>query len=159
MESISSCCPSEDLAVIVMILVMISIVFLLSVIPTIFYLITLQRALGRCQVQNQKMQPGLVWLMLIPFFNLVWHFIIVNHIADSLEREFASRNIISEPSPGKSVGLAMCILSVCGIIPYVGMLAGIGQLVCWIIYWVKIAGFSSKLDCADLLPLEEAPPV
>lgn len=39
----------------------------------------------------------------------------------------------------------MCILVICGMIPLVNFLAGPAALVCWIVYWVKIAGFSAKL--------------
>jgi len=34
----------------------------------------------------------------------------------------------------------------CGIIPFLGVLCSLGALVCWIMYWLKIAGFSKKLD-------------
>ena len=154
MDYSSTSCPTDDITAIILVLVVFGVVILLSLIPTIFYLVSLQKALGRCQLPNRSMQPGMVWLLLIPFFSLIWHFIVVNNIAESLDREFASRNMVSEPMPGKSVGLAMCILSVCGLIPYVGMLAGIGQLVCWIIYWVKISGCSTRLAGADFQRLE-----
>jgi hypothetical protein len=111
----------------------------------IFYLLTLMRALERCSPESRAMQPGMVWLNLIPCFNLVWQFFTVINVAKSLDAEFKKRNIAVEPMPGKSLGLAMCILNCCSIIPYLGCLAGIGGLVCFIIYWVKIAGFSKQL--------------
>jgi hypothetical protein len=33
----------------------------------------------------------------------------------------------------------------CGIIPLLGVLAGIGNLVIWIIFWVKMAEFKNML--------------
>lgn len=114
-------------------------------IPGIFYLLTLQKALNRCSPENRAMNPGMVWLMFIPLFNIVWHFIIVLNMAKSLGAEFGKRGIAEEPEPGKKLGLAMCILACCGIIPIVGILASLGGLVCWIMYWVKIAGYSNKL--------------
>lgn len=116
-----------------------------SCIPVIFYLITLQKALSRCSLQNRTLSSGLVWLQLIPVFNLVWHFVLVINIAKSLHAELKMRNILEEPNPGQGVGLAMCILSVISIIPYLGILTGIAAFICWIIYWVKIAEISSKI--------------
>ena len=114
-------------------------------IPAIFYLLTLQKALNRCSPESRAMQPGMVWLMFIPLFNLVWHFFVVLNIAKSLDVEFRKRNIAVESDPGKTIGLAMCILACCGVIPLIGILFSLGCLVCWIIYWIKIAGFSGRI--------------
>jgi hypothetical protein len=119
--------------------------FAIILIPGIFYCLTLQKALNRVSPENRAMGPGMVWLLFIPLFNIVWHFLVVLNMAKSLAAEFKKRNITTDAEPGKGVGLAMCILSCCGIIPVVGWFTGIATLVCWIIYWVKIAGFSNKL--------------
>ncbi|HVP14945.1 MAG TPA: hypothetical protein VMS88_05340, partial [Terriglobales bacterium] len=94
-----------------------SIAWLVLLLPLILYLLTLQRALVACAVENRRMQPGLVWLQVIPIFGLVWQFFVVSAISGSLGAEFKKRGIVEEPEPGKSLGLAMCILSLCGIIP------------------------------------------
>ena len=114
-------------------------------IPFIFYLLTLQKALNRCSPENRAMNPGMVWLTLIPLFGLVWQFFVVINVAKSLGAEFQKRGMAEEPQPGKTLGLVTCILSCCGIIPFLGILCSLGALVCWIIYWVKIAGYSAKL--------------
>ena len=115
------------------------------ILPIIFFLLTLQKALGRCAPQNRTMGPGEVWLLLIPLFNLVWQFIVVSRVAVSLGNEFRMRGIPQEPEPGKTIGLAYCVLAVCSIIPILGLLISIAALVCWIIYWIKISEFSSQL--------------
>lgn len=128
-------------------LLIILVVGLLCLAPTIFYLLSLQRVLERCSPALRTMSPGKVWLLLIPVFNLVWNFIIVIHISDSVAREFASRHTDgSEAAPGKSVGLAMCILSVASIIPIVGVLTGVAGFVCWIVYWVKVSDMNRRLE-------------
>ena len=121
------------------------IIFAIFLIPAIFFILTLQKALNRCAPENRAMQPGMTWLLLIPLFNLVWQFIVVINMAKSLGAEFQKRGMAEEPEPGKALGLVMCILVCCGIIPYLGVLCDIGALICWIIYWVKIAGYSNKL--------------
>jgi hypothetical protein len=122
--------------------------FAIVLLPTIFFLITLQRALTKCSPANRTMTPGLVWLQIIPFFGLIWQFFVVIAIANSLQNEFAARRIPAESKPGQGLGLAMCITRVCTVIPFVGIFAGIASIVLWIVYWVKIAEFSRKLDHA-----------
>ena len=121
-------------------------VLLLAVLPMVFFLLLIQNTLKDISMENRKMEPGMVWLLFIPFFGLVWQFIIVNRLADSLHDEFIKKNIkVDEARPGFAIGLAFCILGCCGIIPYLGVLTSIGALVCWIIYWVKINGYKEKL--------------
>ena len=40
----------------------------------------------------------------------------------------------------------MCILAATGLIPLIGILTGLAGLVCWIVYWVKISGYSRLLE-------------
>jgi hypothetical protein len=89
----------------------------------------------------------MVWLMLIPFFGLIWNFFIVLALANSLGREFPARGVTHfDPEPGKSRGLAMCVCMACGIIPVLGIVASLVSLVLWVVYWIKIAEFSRLLD-------------
>ncbi len=121
------------------------IAFAIFLIPLIFYILTLQKALNKCSPQNQAMQPGLVWLLVIPCFSIIWHFFVVINMAKSLSAEFQARGIQEEPEPGQVFGLVMCGLACASVVPLLGSFFGLGYLVCWIIYWVKIAGFSRKL--------------
>jgi len=119
---------------------------LLFLLPAIFYLLSLQKALERCSPASRTMQPGMVWLLLVPLFNMIWNFFVVLALAKSLANEFARRGIPSpEAEPGQSIGLAMCICTCCGIIPVLGLLASLASMVLWIMYWVKIAGYSQAL--------------
>ena len=116
-------------------------------IPAIFYILTLSKALNKCSPATRTMQPGSLWLLLIPIFNLIWHFLVVSAMAQSLGNEFRARGVMNaEPEPGKSPGMAMCICGACGLIPILGILASLASLVLWIMYWVKIAEFSRQLD-------------
>lgn len=119
-------------------------------IPRIFYLVTLQNTIKKVSVENQRIKPNQVWLALIPLFGIVWEFIIVSNVALSLKAEFNKRNInIVEEKPGYSVGLVYCILFCCSIIPVLGVFAGIGGFVCWIIYWVKINNYKTVLETTE----------
>lgn len=114
--------------------------------PFIFYLISMQKALSRVAPDRRTMTPGLVWLMLIPLFGLVWQFFVVVNVCKSLKKEFEARGIAaSGDSYGWPIGLTMCILFCCGIIPFLGILASLAGLVLWIIWWVKVAGYSGRI--------------
>ncbi len=127
-------------------------------IPAIFYLLTLQRALAKCSPASRTMEPGIVWLCLIPFFNLIWNFFVVMALGNSLRTEYARRGIpIPEPLPGQPIGLAMSICLCCGIIPVLGLLASLAAMVLWIIYWIKISNYSAVLDYSQ--PAMMAPPM
>lgn len=119
------------------------IVFLVVV---ILFLMTLSKALNRCHPDTRTMEPGAVWLNLIPCFNIVWQFITVIRVAESLDREFYERRLDRRGDDyGKTVGLASCILRLLGGIPYIGALFGLAGFVCLIVYWVKVAGYSREL--------------
>lgn len=123
-----------------------------SILPMIFYLLTLQNTLNEVKHENRKMQPKQVWLTLIPLFGIVWHFIVVNNIADSLKKEFQQQNInVEEERPGIGVGLAFCTLACCSIIPFLGFLTSVAALICWIIYWVKISNYKAELQHSKTL--------
>ncbi len=140
---------------------------IIVLLPTIFYLITLQKTLKEVSEENRKLPAGQVWLILIPLFGLIWQYIVVNRIANSLKAEFAKRNItIEQNKPGIGVGLAYCSLHcfrliivlffaamviskqnniAAQFIPLVGLIVSTAAFIFWIIYWVKIADYKSRL--------------
>ncbi len=121
------------------------IAFAIFLIPTIFFLLTLQKALARVAPERRTMNPPMVWLGLIPLFSAIWNFFMVIALAKSLGAELSARNIPHEDEPGKVIGLVWSGLSAACLIPGLGFLLGIPVLIMWIIYWVKVAGFSAKI--------------
>lgn len=113
-----------------------------ALIAVIFYLLTLQKCLNRIAPANRAMQPPMVWLNLIPLFGVIWNFVTVLKVSESVVKEGQTRGI-AVADGGKTLGLASAILGVCGIIPLLGIPCVIGGLVCWIMYWVKISGYSA----------------
>jgi hypothetical protein len=118
----------------------------LLLIPTIFYFISLQKALEAVSPENRQMPPGQVWLSLIPLFNFVWMFFVVNKIAQSFQLECYGLNIpVKELKPTQGIGNAKNILHLCALIPVVGELASLGFIVCWIIHWVKVNEYKNLI--------------
>jgi hypothetical protein len=150
---------------------------LISMVLGILYTLTLSSALRKCSVPSRTMRPGLVWLILIPVFNIIWLFFVVLGLAESVGNEFQLRRIPNaQRRPGMAVGIAMCVSTVCAILPVliifllgkfddqsatteiptwaiwalflivITVLATLAHLVLWIIYWSKIARCSRMLD-------------
>lgn len=114
--------------------------------PRIFLLATLQKALGRCPYGRRSLSPGLVWLSLIPVFSLVWDFVVVGAASTSVGSELRRRGIPPEAADtGMAFGLVSCLLALFLWIPLVNLLVGIGFLICFIIFWVRIARASNLL--------------
>lgn len=114
------------------------IILVAFLVPLVFYLITLQNTLKTIQPQNRRMPPGQVWLLFIPLFNIVWQFIVVSRVAESIQAEQRARGVMYPDASVRSVGIAFCTLNCVSIIPLVGALARIAATVCWIIHWVKV---------------------
>src|ERR1022692_2548005 len=98
---------TRDVAAGLGILAIVFIVIAILLVPFIFYLLTLQKALNRCSPECRAMQPGLVWLMLIPLFHIVWQFLVVLNMAKSLAAEFQKRGIAEDPKPRQTLSLVM----------------------------------------------------
>ncbi len=115
-------------------------------IPGIFYLITLQLTFDSISNENRMMPSANVWLLLIPIFGLVWHFKVVSKLTESIKAEAITKGIyIEEPKPAYNIGLAMCILNCIFFAPYLNLFSSIAGLICWIIYWGKIASYKRIL--------------
>jgi hypothetical protein len=132
-----------------LVLVFLIVVIFAGLLPQLFYLATLQNTLKLISPHNRKMNPGQVWLILIPLYGIFWHFMVVGMIADSLNAEFDERKIRNlEMRPGASLGNWALILGLLCVVPYIKIIAAIPALVCWICYWVKIAGYKRQLEQA-----------
>jgi hypothetical protein len=137
---------------------LVCLIFAALIVVLIFYLLTLQKALGRVSARNRLMEPGLVWLLLIPLFNIVWNFFIVTRVPDSLRNEFRDRDRDDGSDYGKTIGLPNAILvAITASVNVLHLLShspavrlillpvGLANLVLFILFWVKIAGYSAQL--------------
>jgi hypothetical protein len=108
----------------------------------IFILLFLHRALQVLPPEHRKIEPGMVWLMLIPCFSAVWCFFVYPRVSESYRSYFHAlgRTDVGDCGAGLGIGIAVCILLVS--IPCVNYITGIfcgpALLVMTIIYLVKI---------------------
>ena len=151
--------------------VIVALIFIGYLAALIFFLIAQQNTLKSIKPHNRKMQPGEVWLQLIPVFNLIWQFIVVGRISDSIRNEINDRNLnsflgIADPvfandhtrRPTYDIGLTYCILSLCGCIPLLGGIASLAGIVCWIVYWTQIVSYKNKFLRSPLSDQAFSPP-
>lgn len=123
--------------------ILIFIFLLIAVVPLIFFLLNLQNTLQVISEENRKMSPFNVWLMLIPFFNIVWQFIMVDRIADSIAAECSRLNIpVKENRPTYGIGLAW---NICNCVSFIPIIGGLAALVTLILYWVKVSEFKNLI--------------
>ncbi|MBK8566716.1 MAG: hypothetical protein IPN76_26145 [Saprospiraceae bacterium] len=128
-------------------LLIIAIVLLAWLAPWIFYILTLTRTMNAISVENRQMAPANFWLLLVPLVSNVLHFIVVGKLAASLALEFQKRGITThEAKPGYKLGLAASISFIGCFLPgNLSLVFGVSSLICWLIYWVKIAGYKKEL--------------
>jgi hypothetical protein len=122
-------------------------IFLLSfVVAYAFFVLALYKCVQRIRPENRGMEPALVWLNLIPVFNLGWTFYIVTKLTDGIKKELGSE----AGDGGWGLGLAHAILLVASFTPGFGHLISLAFFVVWILYWIKIAEFSRRMETARL---------
>ena len=150
-------------------LAVICVVAVITIVVAVFYLLTLQKALNRCSPRNRLMEPALVWLSLVPFVHIVWPFFIAVRVPGSLRNEFRDRRQDDGSDYGQAIALSSAVIGVISMV-LVGMafavtgldnigdpppaasvidlannFLGLVNLILFITFWVKIAGYSAKL--------------
>ncbi len=132
----------------ILILLVIFIIILIPITVLVFYLLNLQNLLKTIKEENRDVEPANVWLMFIPLFNIVYAFILYPKISSSVKKEFESRGISNNDDGAKNLGLAFAITGAVAIlpIPFLNIIIALGNLVLFIIWWVKTAGFKNKLS-------------
>ncbi len=115
---------------------------LVFLVPYIFFLLTLYRTTEQISVENRRLPPAQVWLLLIPLFNLIWMFVVINKLANSIRQECDRLNIsYSQPTPTKDIGNIFALLAIASLMPIIGFFFGLGAFICWIIYWTQVARY------------------
>lgn len=116
---------------------------LVFLVPLVLYLLSLQNTLKAISPESRMMEPGKVWLVLIPFYGILWQFIIVDRLARSIGAECVRLNIPHEDyKPTYGIGLTMCVFNCIFWIPILGFL---GSLITWIIHWVKVIDYKKQI--------------
>ena len=89
----------------------------------------------------------MVWLLMIPCFNLVWAFFVFLRLADSYQAYFQSVGDTEVGDCGRNLFLAYCIVLCCTIlpIPCVQPLVGLAALVLLILSLIKATNLKNRI--------------
>ncbi len=128
----------------------------------VFFVMAQQKTLLAVSEEQRTLQPGQLWLQLIPIFGLVYQFTVIKGIADSLRNELETRNRISKLGiwdegitdevnihPTYATGKVYAIMVCVTMIPFVGFITWIFTLILWITYWGQLNKFRRMLESYD----------
>ncbi len=76
----------------------------------VLVLVRSMHALAEVPERDRPMQPGMVWLSLIPLFGVVWVFVVALRTADALNNEFDARRLRGGGDHGKTLGIIYAVL-------------------------------------------------
>jgi hypothetical protein len=105
--------------------------------------------------EHRKLEPGLVWLLLIPCFNVIWNFIVFLKLSDSYCAYFESVGRGEEMGDcGRGIFLAYCICTavtaVAFWIPCVASIISLASLVLLILSLVKAHGLRMSIGGGEM---------
>ncbi len=150
------------LAMVLLLLGVILVLCLVALAVGIFLTWMVSKVAAAVPPEHREVEPGQVWLLLIPCFNLVWNFFVFPKISRGLAKAIAARGLNDPGDAGEQIGLWFCIciaanipLAALGQVPIVGipfalgsMAAGIGGLVLYILWLVKAWDLKKELEAA-----------
>ena len=117
--------------------VCIGVIFIVSLILQIMFLLAMSRALAACSPENRTMEPGSVWLVFIPLAGIVFHIMMLFKVPESIQNEYRSRRLRGDDDFGKNAAIWYLVGAfVC---------APVG-LVFFFIFWSKISGYTKVLN-------------
>ena len=116
----------------------------LRIVVWAFYANSVRKLLLEITETNRFLRPTQAWLLVIPFVNIYWNFVVARAISNSLNNEFYDRQISEEPHFGLSKGLSYAWMFLLSNIPFpsfILMTFFILSIIYFIQYWIKISNF------------------
>ncbi len=124
----------------------------------IYLLYLVYTCYARLPARYRRMEPGMVWLLLIPLFNLYWQFVVYLGLSQSYQAYFRARGRRDVGDCGYALAMTFTIGLVAmipfGFIPnhYVQLLRGFMTLafvVVYIIYIVTMVGLRNQIGTGE----------
>ena len=141
---------------VMLIVAIVAIVVSLAILAFVCWL--LMGCFERIPPAYRKMEPAMVWLLMIPCFNLVWNFFVYLRLTESYQAYFTANGKTDGGDYGRGLALAYCISSACCIVPLVNWIAGPASLVLLIIVLVKMTGYKNLIPVASTASGAPPPP-
>ncbi len=112
---------------------------------SIVVILIIQSFYKRIPPEHRRMEPGMVWLLVIPCFGIVWNFFVFLKLSDSFKSYFDSQGVMDVGDCNRSLALAYCIAAVLCIVPCLNYIAGPVSLVLLVITLVKYNELKNRI--------------
>jgi hypothetical protein len=113
----------------------------------IWLYVRMSAVLQACRKRNRKMEPGLVWLNLVPGLMLVWKIMSILWVAESLQNEYEDRGLRGDGDFGKMMGICTYVSGLCGCLPL--------TMIFIILYGKKLGTYLERLNRDDRSPEDD----
>ena len=133
------------------VILIVAFMFLLVMVGVaIFIIYLLYNLLNALPPQYRLMEPGMVWLLLIPCFNIIWNFFVYPQVARSYQNYFNAHGRTDVGDCGAGLGVAYAVCALLASIPclnYVtGIFCGPAMIVLTIVYLVRLYGLKKEIQ-------------
>ncbi len=95
-------------------------------------------------------EPNMVWLLMVPLFNLYWNFKVVPVLAESFQLYFYSRGIADVEDCGERFARWYCYLALTWVIPCVNFVTGIAGLVVVIRFLIEADRLKKRILAVEV---------
>ena len=102
-------------------------------------------AFERIPARFRRLDPGLVWLLVVPCFGLIWNFVVFPSLARSFKAYFDSAGDSTVGDCGEQVGLFFAVAAVCMLVPCLDHIAFVAAMVLLVVYLVKVQELKRKI--------------
>jgi hypothetical protein len=89
-----------------------------------------------------------MFLLLVPFLNVVWLFVAVIKLSKGYQEYFAANPRPGVGDAGYAIGLGWAIATVCVLVPIAQIFAGLAALILMILYLVKMSQYRAMVGPA-----------
>lgn len=96
--------------------------------------------------QYREVEPGLVWLLLIPCFAVVWNFFVYPKISNGYKRFFQDAGVYHNGDCAAGIALWYCLCVIFSMIPYLGVIPGFASLILLILMLVKFWDYKGQAE-------------
>lgn len=96
--------------------------------------------------QFREIEPGSVWLLMIPCFPIVWNFFVYPRIASGYQRYFQATGNYQNGDCAAQLAQWYCLCVVFSVIPLVNYIAGPASFVLLIITMVKFWDYKGQAE-------------
>lgn len=120
----------------------------LVIIPLVafsFYIHAIKKTLAAIDPSCRIQKPAMAWLLLIPIFNVIWFFFLLQAIRKGVDGMYEKKLVPNRIDSGYHYGTAMGSCWVASFIPGIFFIAVLPMFVFSILHWTKLNNVRSQI--------------